>query len=133
MTSPKTSSPHLADANFSPHPSADTLTDEEGKPAVPPGPVHLSLHTANLGLLNEQGLAQIPTYDRNIDEERNLIFHLGVGGFHRSHQAVYLNDLLSRGENWGLVGVGILPFDLKMYEALKSQDYLYSVISRGEP
>jgi mannitol 2-dehydrogenase len=94
------------------------------------GPLQLS--TSNLGLLNEQGLVQIPTYSREIDADRNLIYHLGVGGFHRSHQAVYLNDSMSRGEHWGLVGVGILPFDLKMYEALKSQDYLYTVMSRGE-
>eukprot|EP00238_Polyblepharides_amylifera_P002005 CAMPEP_0196585382 /NCGR_PEP_ID=MMETSP1081-20130531/50433_1 /TAXON_ID=36882 /ORGANISM="Pyramimonas amylifera, Strain CCMP720" /LENGTH=1314 /DNA_ID=CAMNT_0041906905 /DNA_START=249 /DNA_END=4193 /DNA_ORIENTATION=- len=89
------------------------------------------LNASNLSILIEKGLVSIPTYAREITEDRNLIYHFGVGGFHRSHQAFYLNDLLSRGENWALVGVGIMPFDQKMHEVLKAQDFLYTLMSRG--
>ena len=46
--------------------------------------------------LNQQSLAQLPshvdtpTYDRSAVKAG--IVHIGVGGFHRAHQAVYVND-----------------------------------------
>ena len=61
------------------------------QPTVPAGPI--PLRACNLGLLNEQGLVQVPTYSREVDEDRNLIYHLGVGGFHRSHQQVSFRNL----------------------------------------
>ncbi|TIT58289.1 MAG: mannitol dehydrogenase family protein, partial [Mesorhizobium sp.] len=48
----------------------------------------------------------VPGYDRN----RVLpgIVHLGVGAFHRAHQAVYVDDCLAAGEmDWGIVGVSL--------------------------
>ncbi|CAM9230963.1 unnamed protein product, partial [Laminaria digitata] len=71
--------------------------------------------------------------------------HMGVGGFHRSHQAVYTDDLLNlaasleakNGEpsadmkKWGIVGIGLMPWDSKMYNILKAQDHLYTLLSRG--
>jgi len=50
-----------------------------------------------------------PAYDRS--RVAVGIVHIGVGGFHRAHQAVYLDDLMNRGEalDWGLCGVGLLP------------------------
>jgi len=89
------------------------------------------LNSANLGILSHQGLVSVPPYNREITEDRNLIFHFGVGGFHRSHQAFYLNELLTRGENWGIVGVGIMPFDKPMIDALAPQNFLYTLMSRG--
>ncbi len=37
------------------------------------------------------------------------ILHFGVGNFHRSHQAVYLDDLFNAGldHDWALVGAGV--------------------------
>jgi mannitol 2-dehydrogenase len=93
------------------------------------GPVKLC--ASNLGVINRLGLVSVPTYSREMTQDRNLIFHLGVGGFHRSHQAYYLHELMGRGENWGLVGVGILPFDKPMLDALSPQDFLYCLMSRG--
>jgi len=48
-------------------------------------------------------------------------------------QAYYLHELLMQGEgsNWGIVGLGIMPFDKKMCDTLTEQDYLYTLISRG--
>lgn len=60
------------------------------------------------------------------------IVHFGVGNFHRSHQAMYLDRLLRRGEarDWGICGVGVLPSDLRMRDALRSQDLEYTLIER---
>ncbi len=84
--------------------------------------------------LNTAALAQItvpkPTYDRSRITEG--IVHIGVGGFHRAHQAVYLDDLMQRGQgrDWGICGVGLLPQDSKMRDALVPQDGLYTVMTR---
>jgi len=46
----------------------------------------------------------------------NIILHLGLGSFHRAHQAVYLQNLLDAGEkNWGLAGGNIRP-DMRALE-----------------
>jgi mannitol 2-dehydrogenase len=58
------------------------------------------------------------------------IAHIGVGGFHRAHEAVVLDRLLATGHasDWGIVGVGLLPQDATMRDALREQDYLYTVV-----
>lgn len=56
------------------------------------------------------------------------IIHLGVGAFHRAHQAVYTNNASDAG-NWGIVGfTGRSP---AIAEQLAAQDCLYTVIERG--
>ena len=71
------------------------------------------------------------TYNR--DEIKPGILHFGVGGFHRAHQANYLNQLMSQGEakEWGLCGVGVLPGDAKMKEALEENDGLYTLVIKN--
>jgi mannitol-1-phosphate/altronate dehydrogenase len=56
-----------------------------------------------------------------------------VGGFHRAHQAVYLDTLAALDINraWGLTGVGLLPQDKRMQQALLPQQGLYTVVVRG--
>ncbi|BAV43385.1 mannitol 2-dehydrogenase [Mycobacterium ulcerans subsp. shinshuense] len=58
------------------------------------------------------------------------IAHFGVGGFHRAHQAMYLDRLLNAGpaRDWGICGIGVLPGDERMRDALRSQDHLYTLI-----
>ena len=71
----------------------------------------------------------IPTYERGA--LRRGIVHLGVGGFHRAHQAVYLDDLCAKGvTDWSITGAGVLPADAAMAEALKPQDCLYTLVTR---
>ncbi|NED67126.1 mannitol dehydrogenase family protein, partial [Streptomyces sp. SID10244] len=57
--------------------------------------------------------------------------HFGVGGFHRAHQAMYLDRLLATGGDdalaWGICGVGVRPSDVAMRDALVPQDGLYSL------
>ena len=72
-----------------------------------------------------------PGYDRERLRARTV--HIGVGGFHRAHQAVYLDELLERGavSEWGECGMGVLPHDAAMRDALREQDYLYTVLERS--
>lgn len=71
-----------------------------------------------------------PTYDRS--GLGTGIVHIGVGGFHRSHQAVYLDDLLTEGghRRWGICGVGLLDGDRRMRDTLHNQDCLYTVLTK---
>ena len=70
----------------------------------------------------------VPSYDRTA--VRPGIVHFGVGGFHRAHQAMYLDQLMTDGKalDWGIVGVGVLPQDRRMYDVLKAQDFLYTLV-----
>jgi mannitol 2-dehydrogenase len=56
--------------------------------------------------------------------------HIGAGGFNRSHLAVYLDDLLTRGEpkRWGEFGIGLLPADKFIHAGLSEQDFLYGLM-----
>lgn len=71
---------------------------------------------------------QAPSYTR--DQVSRGIVHFGVGGFHRAHQAMYLDRLMSEGEalGWGICGVGVLPHDKKIVEILTAQDGLYTLV-----
>lgn len=70
-----------------------------------------------------------PRYRRNVTHG---IVHFGVGGFHRSHQAVFLHRFMLNGgdPSWGIVGVGTLETDRRLHEILTTQDGLYTVEAR---
>jgi mannitol 2-dehydrogenase len=70
----------------------------------------------------------VPGYDRSA--VRTGIVHVGVGGFHRAHQAMYLDRLMNQGSalDWGICGVGVLASDRRMKEALHAQDCLYTLV-----
>ncbi len=74
------------------------------------------------------GRVPVPTYDRS--QLRSGIVHIGVGGFHRAHQAMYLDQLFSAGagHDWGITGVGLLPGDRRMQEVMSRQDCLYTLV-----
>ena len=69
-----------------------------------------------------------PNYDRSAIEAG--IVHIGVGGFHRAHQAMYLDTLMNQGQalQWGIVGVGMMPGDRRMKEVMSAQDNLYTLV-----
>jgi mannitol 2-dehydrogenase len=73
-----------------------------------------------------------PGYDR-ADVGIGIV-HFGVGGFHRAHQAMYIDRLLQMGsetnapDDWGICGVGVMPADRKMKEVLDAQDGLYTLV-----
>ena len=58
------------------------------------------------------------------------IVHIGVGNFHRAHQAVYLHRLFDLGESldWAIVGAGLKPYDAAMRDRLARQDWLNTVV-----
>jgi mannitol 2-dehydrogenase len=85
-----------------------------------------ALNAETLAALRET--LPVPGYSRS--PEQTGIVHFGVGGFHRAHQALYLDQLMSKGEalNWGICGVGVLDSDRAMRDALRAQDYLYTLV-----
>ncbi|MGI9603119.1 MAG: mannitol dehydrogenase family protein, partial [Acidimicrobiales bacterium] len=90
-------------------------------PAIPLG-------TAALGSLS--GRLTRPPYDRG--RLQPSIVHIGVGGFHRAHLATYVHELCSQGRtDWSIVGAGVLATDAVMADALRAQDHLYCLITRG--
>lgn len=90
--------------------------------------VALPLTSSTLATLQQR--VPVPTYDRA--RLRRSIVHIGVGGFHRSHLATYIDDLCTQGNrDWSIVGTGVLAADSAMAEALAAQDHLYSLIVRS--
>lgn len=87
---------------------------------------YIQLSQANIPQIAQQ--LPCPSYDRTAI--KTGIVHIGVGGFHRAHQAYYLHQLLSKYNllDWGVCGVGIREADRKMYETLKKQNGLYTLI-----
>ena len=91
--------------------------------------------------LTESPLA--PDYDRSA--MTTGIVHIGVGGFHRAHEAAYLDRRMRRRAGsgpgggaaaaaggsrleWGICGVGLLPGDARMRDVLAAQDHLYTLL-----
>ena len=72
----------------------------------------------------------MPGYSR--DDVTVGIAHFGVGNFHRAHEAVFLHDLFEQGiaRDWGICGIGVLPGDARMRDALVESDYTYTHIER---
>ncbi|WP_426110297.1 mannitol dehydrogenase family protein [Massilia sp. PWRC2] len=87
--------------------------------------------------LNQATLAQLPLAVAGPRYRRarvaHSIVHIGVGGFFRAHQALYLDRLLHLpgNEPWGYCGIGLLPQDAAMVAAMAAQDCLYTVIERS--
>ncbi|WP_322416952.1 mannitol dehydrogenase family protein [Mesorhizobium huakuii] len=71
---------------------------------------------------------KIPAYDRG--RIAPGIVHLGVGAFHRAHQAAYVDECLAAGEtDWGITGVSLRSPDTR--DALSPQDGLYTLAIRS--
>ena len=69
----------------------------------------------------------VPGYDRSALIPS--VVHIGVGGFHRAHQAVYFDDLARAGDTgWGIVGVSLRRPDIR--DCLAPQDCLFTVVER---
>jgi mannitol 2-dehydrogenase len=72
----------------------------------------------------------VPSYRR--EELSAGILHIGVGNFHRAHQAVYLDELFNTGEGreWALVGAGMREADKLMHSKLLAQDLYTTVVAQ---
>ncbi|WP_299614635.1 mannitol dehydrogenase family protein [uncultured Tateyamaria sp.] len=86
--------------------------------------VHLS--DAALAALPEGVLR--PEYDRT--QLTPGIVHIGVGNFHRGHQAWYLHRLMQMGlaHDWAIIGAGVRQGDAVMRDKLLAQDCLTTLV-----
>lgn len=86
----------------------------------------ISLNLNNLPLIQDR--VAKPAYDR-ADLSPGII-HVGVGNFHRAHQAFYLHRLFQTGKDhdWAIIGAGIKPYDEAMRRRLADQDWLTTVV-----
>jgi len=106
-------------------PSRTSRTDPQpNPPAANPAMTRLSRHS--LAAL-QASAAALPAYDRGAVSAG--IVHLGLGAFHRAHQALYTEALIAAGDRrWGIVGVSLR--DPRVADVLSAQDHLYSVTER---
>lgn len=84
--------------------------------------------------LSNQSIARVlpdvqrPTYDRSV--LKTGIVHLGIGAFHRAHQAYYTEAVLNRfGGNWGILGASLRSSTVR--DQLAAQDGLYTLVERS--
>jgi mannitol 2-dehydrogenase len=87
----------------------------------------IPLSAANLDAIAALGLP-VPSYHREALVPR--ILHIGVGGFHRAHMALYTHEVAAAGGDWGIRGVGLLGADRRMADVLQAQDHLYTLVER---
>jgi fructuronate reductase len=70
---------------------------------------------------------RVPPYDR---DRASGIVHLGIGAFHRAHQAVYTDDALAEaGGDWMITGVSLRSPEVA--RQLNPQNGLYTLLTRG--
>ena len=70
----------------------------------------------------------VPKYDRSALTPGMV--HIGLGNFHRAHQAWYTHRLMQMGlaQDWAIVGAGVRPGDSAMRDRLLAQDCLSTLI-----
>jgi mannitol 2-dehydrogenase len=92
--------------------------------------INMATHLSAATLKQIANSAAVPAYDRA--SLKAGILHFGVGNFHRSHQAVYLDDLFGHGEghDFGLVGAGVRAADEEMRQKLLVQDWYTTVVEQ---
>jgi mannitol 2-dehydrogenase len=114
---PHRESPLRKDEKFAPQTTTKAPRRSEAKP--------LKLNSANLSHMQN---VTVPTYQRQ--GVKQGIVHVGVGGFHRAHLAVYVDTLLEQFnvQDWSICGVDLQPFAAPMRDALSQQDNLYTMI-----
>ncbi len=60
------------------------------------------------------------------------VVHIGIGNFHRAHQAMYFDRMFNQGvaEDWAICGVGLTPYDIGVRDALTAQNLRYTLVER---
>ncbi|HMM91065.1 mannitol dehydrogenase family protein [Bradyrhizobium sp.] len=94
----------------------------------PSGPKGGNLRLSEANLNKVPGQIHRPAYDRSGITPG--IVHLGIGAFHRAHQAVVIDDLLAAGAiEWGIIGASLRSSQTR--DALAPQDGLYTLAVRS--
>ena len=83
---------------------------------------------SNATLINLPKDIRVPRYDRSTLSAGMV--HIGLGNFHRAHQAWYLHRLFDAGLNhdWAIIGAGVRANDAAQRERLLAQDCLTTLI-----
>lgn len=86
----------------------------------------IPLSLQNLSLMPDG--VRVPNYKQG--DLRPGIVHIGLGNFHRAHQAWYLHRLMQEGKarDWAIIGAGVRPYDEAQRQKLAAQDYLTTLI-----
>lgn len=86
----------------------------------------IPLSRANLAKLPDR--VRVPSYDPATLTPG--IVHIGLGNFHRAHQAWYLHRLFDMGlcHDWAIIGAGVRAGDAAQRKRLQSQDCLTTLI-----
>ena len=86
----------------------------------------MNLSNATLGELPQN--IRVPRYNRKALTPG--IVHIGLGNFHRAHQAWYLHRLFDEGLNhdWAIIGAGVRSADALQREKMLAQDCLTTLI-----
>lgn len=76
---------------------------------------------------------QVISFNYNREQVKAGIVHIGVGNFHRAHEAYYTNQLLedTTQQRWGICGVALLPGDERLFKTLQKQDNEYTLTVCG--
>lgn len=92
-----------------------------------------ALHTNGIALSNANlprlpASVARPVYDRA--SLRPGIVHIGLGNFHRAHQAWYIHRLMQQGfaRDWAIIGASVRTQDQVMRDRLMSQDFLTTLV-----
>ena len=91
------------------------------------------METLNSGMLVDlKGKLAVPDFDRKALS--SSIVHIGVGNFHRAHQAYFMQQLMEKtgDARWGIYGVGVLDQDAALSQALNAQDCLYTLTEKSD-
>jgi fructuronate reductase len=104
------------------------MSRENGEISAIPTPKEADLRLSNANLDRLPGHIRRPGYDRT--RITPGIVHLGIGAFHRAHQAVVTDELLAAGATeWGIIGASLRSADTQ--DALAPQNCLYTVAVRS--
>lgn len=72
----------------------------------------------------------IPRYSRQATTQG--IAHIGVGNFHRAHEALAVDDLLTQDptQPWAICGIALLPSDEPLARRMQAQEGLYTLVEK---
>ncbi|WP_010261885.1 mannitol dehydrogenase family protein [Treponema primitia] len=89
----------------------------------------IKLNRKNLSKIKAPVL--IPSYTK--DDLKTAIVHLGMGHFHRAHQALFLDRLIADGTaHSGVFEINLVPDPYPLSAITAEQDYYYTLLSRGK-
>ena len=81
----------------------------------------------NNALPAPENTGRLPSFGYRRDRCRAGVLHIGVGAFHRAHQAVFFDRLLHQPgmSDWGIIGVNLRPQDRAFIQAMTARDNRY--------